>query len=564
MSSTLKLVRTAIIIALMAVAYLMVLEWNRDFGDAPATSSGSSTPALSSTASDTNPHGELDTPETAGASPEVSSQLAQASATPVVITTDVLRLTLDPVGGVIRSAELLKYPVSLKDKSPFPLLETSDRRTYFAQVALLGKDGFYDRKFGQPPHYRVSQNTWTLRDGQETLDVDLTFEKNGIQLIKRFTLARNSYEVKVRYLISNQSDKPFTANLATKLVRDDSPDPGASGRAAAVSFHGPVFSTTKNPYEKVSLSDLEDGPVKETDESGWIAFIQHYFAAAIIPQTEAMHVYQAKLQQQNGRKLYLTGFVDPAVEVAPGAKVELPVKLYMGPKVLDILEKVAPNLDLTVDYGWLWWISKPLFLLLKFIHGLVGNWGVAIILLTVLVKAAFYKLSAASYRSMARMRKVAPELQRLRELYGDDRQKMSQAMMELYRKQKINPLGGCLPILVQMPVFIALYWVLLESVELRQAPFFGWIQDLSIKDPYFILPLLMGASMYIQTSLNPAPPDPMQAKMMRLMPVIFTVFFLWFPAGLVLYWLTNNILSIAQQWMITRTIEKEGLGAPSE
>jgi len=321
-------------------------------------------------------------------------------------------------------------------------------------------------------------------------------------------------------------------------------------------YLGMVISTPEDPYEKYDFEDLSEKRVNQSVTNGWLAFLQHYYLTAWVPERDQ----KAQFQTTRRGDLHVMGFVYPATTVAPGETAEVGATAYVGPKIIDRLEALAPNLDRTVDFGWLFFISLPLFYILEWFYGLVGNWGVAIILLTVLVKAVFFHLSATSYRSMAKMRAVAPQLTRLKELYGDDRQRMSQEMMALYKREKINPLGGCLPILVQMPVFISLYWVLFESVQLRHAPFMLWIQDLSQMDPYFILPILMGASMFIQMSLNPTPPDPMQAKIMKLMPLIFTVFFLWFPAGLVLYWLVNNILSISQQWYITRKIEAETAG----
>jgi len=334
-------------------------------------------------------------------------------------------------------------------------------------------------------------------------------------------------------------------------VRDQSIDPSTQSSMGMQSFLGMVISSEQEPYEKISFDDMQETPLNRQIQGGWIALIQHYFLSAWIPNTEVAHTYQSRVR--NG--LYLMGFVSPATVVEPNQSETISAKLYIGPKILERLEAAAPKLDLTVDYGWLFFIAYPLFLLLDFLFSVVQNWGIAIILVTVVVKALFFQLSAASYRSMANMRRVGPKLKSLKEQHGDDRQKMSQAMMELYKKEKINPLGGCLPILVQMPVFISLYWVLLESVQLRHAPFFFWITDLSVKDPYFLLPILMGASMFIQMQLNPAPPDPMQARIMKIMPVMMTVFFLWFPSGLVLYWLVNNVLSITQQWVITRQIE---------
>ena len=359
-----------------------------------------------------------------------------------------------------------------------------------------------------------------------------------------------------RTLGNAELDCRAVGNFFANFERNSMPDPTSSGGFGAVSYLGAVVSTAEEKYEKVSFGDLDEQSAKFNDSKGWIAFVQHYFVSAWVPgSTEEEHSYQLRKKNQK----YIMGYVDPSFSVSPNSTHSVGARLYLGPKILDTLQDVAPNLDLTIDFGILWIIAKPLFIVLDYIHSFIGNWGIAIILLTVLIKAIFFRLSAASYRSMANMRRVGPELQRIKELYGDDRQKLSQSMMELYKKEKINPLGGCLPMLVQMPVFIALYWVLLESVELRQAPFFFWIQDLSIKDPFFILPLAMGATMFLQMHLNPTPPDPMQARIMKLMPIVFTVFFLWFPAGLVLYWFVNNVLSIAQQWIITKNIEKQGL-----
>lgn len=300
------------------------------------------------------------------------------------------------------------------------------------------------------------------------------------------------------------------------------------------------------------MKDIDKGNLKENVSGGWVAWLQHYFVTAWIPNKSDNNIVQTRKDSQGN---YIIGFTGPTLEVAAGGKAETSTMLYAGPKIQSKLKELSPGLELTVDYGILWFIAQPIFWLLQHIHSLLGNWGWSIIVLTMLIKALFFPLSAASYRSMARMRAVAPKLASLKEQFGDDRQKMSQAMMELYKKEKINPLGGCLPILVQMPVFLSLYWVLLESVEMRQAPWMFWITDLSIKDPFFILPIIMGATMFIQQRLNPTPPDPMQAKVMKLMPIIFTFFFLWFPAGLVLYWVVNNVLSITQQWYITRSIE---------
>jgi len=308
------------------------------------------------------------------------------------------------------------------------------------------------------------------------------------------------------------------------------------------------------PYTKVKFDDLEDQPYRASVEGGYMAMVQHYFLSAWIPEESQKNTYHAR--KLPGQDIYLLGFTSPLWRVEPGQQYVEKAAFYVGPKDQYRLEKITPGLNLTVDYGFLWWLAQPLFGLLTFIHGLVHNWGISIILLTMIVKALLYPLSAASFKSMAKMRRLQPEMTRLKERYGDDRQQFSQAMMELYKKEGANPLGGCLPILLQMPVFLALYWTLMESVELRQSPFFLWIHDLSDMDPYFVLPILMGISMFITQMLQPEPPDPVQAKVFKLMPIMFTFFFLWFPSGLVLYWLVNNILSILQQWYVTRQLEK--------
>src|SRR5690606_2928255 len=361
-----------------------------------------------------------------------------------------------------------------------------------------------------------------------------------------------AYQVDVRYLIDNQSEQAWSGNLFAQLKRDSSGDPSSTTATGTATYLGAALWTADDPYKRISMKDIDKQSFKETVQGGWVAWLQHYFVTAWVPAKDSSNLVQTRKDSQRN---YIVGFTGPAMQVAAGSQAETGAVLYAGPKLQEHLGQLSPGLELTVDYGFLWFLAQPIFWLLEVIHGALGNWGWSIIVLTIIIKLIFFPLSAASYRSMARMRAVSPKLQALKEQFGDDRQKMSQAMMELYKKEKINPLGGCLPILVQMPVFLALYWVLLESVEMRPAPWLGWITDLSIKDPYFLLPIIMGATMFIQMRLNPTPPDPMQAKVMKLMPIIFTFFFLWFPAGLVLYWVVNNVLSIAQQWYITRQIE---------
>jgi YidC/Oxa1 family membrane protein insertase len=558
--------RIVLFAGLAIVSYLMVLAWNEDYNQPTVATETTqqSTPAgntaaeaaegefsVPATGSENN-DGELTTPEsgieTAGNDP------AASAANLITVTTDVLELKINPVGGNLVESSLLDYDKSLDSEEPLKLLTSSGNRTYILESGLIGKDGIDSRRNGAAPVFEASRTDYQLQEGQDELTIDLSYTTDaGVNVTKRFTFQRNNYELDVRYLIDNNSDQSFQANMTGKIVRDQSGDPTTNNSFGIQAYLGMVVSTPEDPYEKYDFSDLSESPINQTVTNGWLAFLQHYFLTAWVPDRDT----PAQFQSTRRGNLYVMGFVYPATSVAPGETAEVGARAYLGPKVIDRLETVAPNLDRTVDFGFLFFIALPLFIILEWFHGLVGNWGVAIILLTVLVKAVFFHLSATSYRSMAKMRAVAPQLNRLKELYGDDRQRMSQEMMALYKREKINPLGGCLPILVQMPVFISLYWVLFESVQLRHAPFFLWIHDLSVMDPYFILPILMGASMMIQMSLNPTPPDPMQAKIMKLMPLIFTVFFLWFPAGLVLYWLTNNILSIAQQWYITRQIEEQ-------
>lgn len=438
------------------------------------------------------------------------------------------------------------------------MFDNGGERVYQAQSGLIGTNGPDASATGRPI-FSAEKKSYQLADGQDQLVVDLKFSKDGVNYIKRFTLKRGLYDIVVTYLIDNQSAQPWTGAMFAQLKRDASSDPSSSTATGTATYLGAALWTSSEPYKKVSMKDMDKvaedktkAPITYNVNGGWVAWLQHYFVTAWIPQPGQNN---AVLARKDSKGNYIIGYTGPAMTVAPGAKAETSATLYAGPKSQAVLKELSPGLELTVDYGILWFIAQPIFWLLQHIHSIVGNWGWSIIFLTMLIKGIFFPLSAASYKSMARMRAVAPKLAALKEQHGDDRQKMSQAMMELYKKEKINPLGGCLPILVQMPVFLSLYWVLLESVEMRQAPFMLWITDLSIKDPFFILPIIMGATMFIQQRLNPTPPDPMQAKVMKMMPIIFTFFFLWFPAGLVLYWVVNNVLSISQQWYITRKIE---------
>ncbi|WP_323749984.1 membrane protein insertase YidC [Marinobacter sp.] len=560
--------RIVLFAGLAIVSYLMVLAWNEDYHQ-PQTEQVVQTESISNgtqsadsmvlpeSGSSSNGEEEFSTPETGGVASVNTATDKNIGNRYISVKTDVYNLKVDRIGGNIVESSLLEFDESLNSEQPLKLLSNTNNRTYFLESGLIGRDGPDGRSAAQPPVFEASANEFVLAEGSDELNLDLAFTTDaGVKITKRYQFQRDSYEIGVRYLIDNQSDSAWQGNFTGKIVRDQAPDPTAQASMGIKAYLGMVMSTPEDPYEKYDFDDLKESRINQSVTNGWLAFLQHYFITAWVPDSET----PAQFQTTQRGQLHVMGFVYPATTVAAGETTEVGATAYVGPKIIDRLEALAPNLDRTVDFGWLFFISLPLFIILEWFYGLVGNWGVAIILLTVLVKAVFFHLSATSYRSMAKMRAVGPQLTRLKELYGDDRQRMSQEMMALYKREKINPLGGCLPILVQMPVFISLYWVLFESVQLRHAPFMLWIQDLSQMDPYFILPILMGASMFIQMSLNPTPPDPMQAKIMKLMPLIFTVFFLWFPAGLVLYWLVNNILSISQQWYITRKIEAETAG----
>jgi YidC/Oxa1 family membrane protein insertase len=548
--------RTILIVALAIVTYVGVLKWNQDYGQAalPTQNAAASTtaPGLPDTAAAKNASVSADVPTAGGDATAAMEAPVAASKDLIQVRTDVLSLDIDPVGGDVVQLRLPLYPRRQDHPDvPFQLFDNGGERTFLAQSGLTGANGPDARAAGRPV-YSTAQKTYQLADGQNELVVDLKFSDNGVNYIKRFTFKRGLYDLVVSYVIDNQSPTPWSGNLFAQLKRDASSDPSSSTATGTATYLGAALWTASEPYKKVSMKDIDKGSLKETVQGGWVAWLQHYFVTAWIPNKADSNAVQTRKDSQGN---YIIGFTGPAVAVAPGAKTEVSATLYAGPKSQAVLKELSPGLELTVDYGILWFIAQPIFWLLQHIHSIVGNWGWSIIFLTMLIKGLFFPLSAASYKSMARMRAVAPKLAALKEQHGDDRQKMSQSMMELYKKEKINPLGGCLPILVQMPVFLSLYWVLLESVEMRQAPWLLWITDLSIKDPFFILPIIMGATMFIQQRLNPTPPDPMQAKVMKLMPIIFTFFFLWFPAGLVLYWVVNNTLSITQQWYITRRIE---------
>lgn len=485
--------------------------------------------------------------------PEVRFDSIASDSRLITIQTDVLDITIDTVGGDIVKAALRQYLSSLDaDGKPFVILNRTQNQTYIAQSGLIGRDGTDTQ--GERPHFKVAQNHFVLEDGDEQVVVDLKLEQDGVSITKSFSFKRSDYLIDVAYKIDNRSDDPWQAHLFGQVQRDGT-KANAANAMAPRPYLGMALTTEETNYKKLDFEDLEEESFKTEKQGGWVAMVQHYFVSAWVPDQQQTNTFQ--LRKLGGQDLYAAGFTGPANEVGAGQEGLIKASFYVGPKDQHRMGDISPYLDLTIDYGWLWWVAKPLFAGLQLIHNVVQNWGWSILILTVIVKLLFFPLSAASYRSMARMRKLQPEMVRLKELYGDDRQKLSQETMAMYKKEKVNPVGGCFPMLIQMPVFIALYWVLNESVELRHAPWIFWITDLSIKDPYYVLPVLNGLSMFVLQTLQPAPPDPMQAKVMKIMPVAFSFFFMFFPAGLVLYWTANSVLSIAQQWTITRKIIKE-------
>ena len=557
--------RTLLIGAVAVVGVLTLQQWNEDYnqptrptGEEAITSmsnvsiaqSGSDMPTLSS--------------DSAGTVTIDGNSNTSPSAQLVSVKTNTLNVQIDPAGGDIIGLSLPQYPAWLPEEDeevpPFELLvQKSDCVSgsvtceYTAQSALMRADG--PQANNQRPLYNVKQHSFTLDDGKDTVVVDLTRSTDELNLTKRYTFVRDSYDIRMDYVIENKGDTVWQDRFYAQLKRDGSEDPSTVNSSAPMNtYNGAAVRSVDKPYVKLPFKDFSKSRFEQSVEGGYAAMLQLYFVTAWVPDQTQRHTYYTNLSHD--QQYHFVGFIDN-VAVQPGQTVTVGADLYAGPKEQARLKELADGLQLTMDFGWLWFLAQPIFGLLKFIQSIVGNWGWSIILLTVCVKAIFYPLNATSFRSMAKMRKLGPKMADLKEKHGEDRQKLSQEMMELYKKEKVNPMGGCLPILVQMPVFIALYWVLQEAVELRQAPWLGWIHDLSQMDPYFILPLIMGGSMFAQQLLNPTPPDPVQAKVMKLMPVIFTVFFLWFPAGLVLYWVTNNTLSIIQQFIITKKIEKE-------
>jgi len=561
--------RPLLFIALAIVLFLLWTAWQRDYGPKPqapatATTTAPADAKTQSPAADTSdvPMG-TDTSTTPSSHAEVPTAEGDgkvlASGKRIEVVTDVFRAEIDTVGGDLRKVELLDYPVDpKKPDEPFVLMNDTLPNLFVSQSGFTAKQDRGDNTLIQAPNhhtrYQAKATHYELQKGKDSLTVNLTWKSpEGVEFTKSYVFQRGKYLIDVQNSINNPTDKTWRGNLYTQLQRTqisqiDSP-------RFVYTYMGGVIYSPEDKYEKIKFTEMQDTNLNRKVTGGWTAMIQHYFLGAWIPSADAPQIFYTRYIKNHVR--YVIGMKSANEIQVPGGQIKtLDDRLYVGPKLQDRLAKIAPGLDLTVDYGLLHFIAKPIFWLLEKIHGFIGNWGWSIVLLTILIKALFYKLSETSYKSMANMRRVQPRMKQLKERFGDDRQKMNQALMDLYKKEKINPLGGCLPIVVQIPVFISLYWVLLESVEMRQAPWILWISNLSGPDPYFILPVLMGVTMFIQQKLNPAPMDPIQAKIMMVLPFVFTVFFAFFPAGLVLYWVVNNTLSIAQQYYITRYVVK--------
>ena len=525
-------------------------EWEKEKRPKPAASAPAPT-GVPAPSKPTPAPGPAAAPASAPQEKVASVPAAQATAAKsetVRIRTDVLIAELDSLGGTLKRLELLKHKDATDPAKSFVLF--GPEHSYSAQSGLIGE--------GLPNHrtpWRVQPGVRELQPDGDRVELKLTADgPNGITVEKSYTFKRDSYIVDVVFEVANPGAAPLALHAYYQVVRDGKAPAGET--AMMYTFTGAAVYTPEKAFQKIEFSDLDKikGEFQKQATSGWIGMVQHYFVAAWLPQDKAARENYAKKLPDG---LYSAGAILAAPAIEPGGKARIGVPLFAGPQEQQRLKSAAPGLDLVVDYGWLTIIAWPLFAVLEFFYKWSGNWGVAIILLTVLIKLIFFPLSAASYKSMAKMKLITPRLQKIREMYQHDRTKMNQAMMELYKTEKINPLGGCFPILVQIPVFIALYWVLLAAIELRHAPFILWIRDLSALDPYYVLPVLMTATMILQTKMNPTPPDPVQAKVMQFMPYMFSVFFFFFPAGLVLYWLVNNILSILQQWQIQRMFDRD-------
>lgn len=536
--------RSLLVIGLALVSFLLWQQWNIANAPQPVTPVAEVNQNSATSSADL----QLTT-----ADAEQAPATTTASARIITVSTDVFNLSIDSRGGDIVALTLPDFELEKGKAEPYPLMRRLPGFEYVAQSGLIGRDGPDDSRNPRPV-YSTAQTSYNMPEGATELVVPLTFSHNGLQVEKRFIFTAGQYDVRVEYLLHNQSDEVKTVQPYQHLVQTI--DNGESASMMMPIYRGAAFGTTSERYNKYAFDDMQEKNLLEATTGGWVAMLEHYFVSAWVPDQQADNQLYSLVRNGQG----VIGAKGPAVNIEPGATVTMGSTFYAGPKTQDNLAKLANGLDLTVDYGFLWFISQPLFWLLTLIQSVVVNWGVAIIIITLIVKGIMYPLTKVQYESMAKMRNLKPKIDELQARYKDDRQKMGPAMMELYRKEKVNPMGGCLPMLIQMPIFLALYWVFVESVELRHAPFMLWITDLSAQDPYYVLPVLFGASMFLMQKLTPMQvSDPMQQKIMMWMPVAFSVFFLWFPSGLVLYWFVSNLISLAQMLYIYKGMEKKGL-----
>lgn len=559
-------IRFVLVMAMLMISYMLWEAWQIDYGPKPRAIV-SDKPIVAGDAGLSNVQQSPDAAQTPAGQPTAQAVAADRV---VKVKTDVYELEIDVEGGTLRNLDLLNYPhektntvvqkawalIGLpapeKNLAPIRLFDSNPENLFLAQTGLVANQN----SSSAPDHHAVfsaERTEYTLADGQDQLIVPLTWtNEQGLRVVKTFTFSRGSYAVDVEQKIVNQSATAWSGRQYEQLLRVEHSD--KSNNNFIRTYSGGVIYTDKEKFKKVKYEEMTEDNLAVAATGGWSGFIQHYFAAAWIPAADQENHYYTKALND---ARYVIGSYSPDVNVQPNSEGSFKTKLFVGPKIQPVMEALAPGLELTVDYSWLTVIAKPIYWLLNEIHGYIGNWGLAIMGVTLFIKLLFFKLSKASYQSMAKMRKIQPRLKDLQERYADDRQRFNTEMMAMYKKEKVNPLGGCLPIMVQIPVFISLYWVLIETVELRQADFALWIQDLSAQDPFYLLPIVYGITMKIQQSLNPAPIDPLQAQVMKMFPIVFTVFFLFFPSGLVLYWICNNSLSILQQWYITKHVLEE-------
>jgi YidC/Oxa1 family membrane protein insertase len=543
--------RNLLFFALLFVSFLLYQAWVVEKNPQPVASAQTTEQNSTDSSVPATSNHSADVPASSNdASAQISTQSPIGDV--VVLANDQLRLEITLVGGDIVVADLLKYDDELDSGIPFRLLSNENGFTYIAQSGLIGKQGPDANPKGRP-FYNVDNQENVIAEGADSVSTALRYvDQDGNVFTKTFTLKRGEYNVHVDYRIENRTDSDINVQLYGQL-RESLKE--SSTNLMMPVYRGGAYSTTDTKYSKYKYDEMVDKNLNKPTEGGWVAMLQHYFVSAWVPAATDNNLLYSQIVQGKDAAI---GFKSPIKSIAAQTSAEFNTNLWVGPKLQKKMAEVGAHLDLTVDYGWLWWLAQPLFQLLLFFQGIVGNWGVAIILITFTIKGLLYPLTKAQYTSMAKMRLLQPKIKALRERFGEDRQKVSKAMMELYKEEKVNPLGGCFPILLQMPIFIALYWSLMEAVQLRHAPFMFWIQDLSVKDPYYILPILMGVSMYFIQKLSPTTvEDPMQQKIMKFMPIVFTAFFFMFPAGLVLYWLMSNIVTLTQQKIIYSQFEKK-------